>query len=168
MRAVLLLIPLVLAAAALPAGSRPARALQPRGTVEATMSKQAGDLEAVVAGFRGRMGVAAIDLRSGRTIAINADERFPTASTIKTAVMIEAWQQAADGRLSMDTLIPLKKSDRVGGAGVLQGMHEGLELTVGDLVHLMIVLSDNTATNLLIERLGTARVNARLDSSRAA
>ena len=78
--------------------------------------------------------------------------------------MIEAWQQAADGRLSMDTLIPLKTSDKVGGAGVLQGMHEGLELTVGDLVHLMIVLSDNTATNLLIERLGTARVNARLDS----
>ncbi len=119
---------------------------------------------AVVKTFRGRMGVAAIDLRTGETIAVDADSRFPTASTIKTAVMIEAWQQAADGRLSMDTAVTLKDADKVGGAGVLRGLHEGLALSVADLIHLMIVLSDNTATNLLIERVGTARVNERLES----
>jgi beta-lactamase class A len=110
------------------------------------------------------MGVAAIDLRTGEAIAVGADTRFPTASTIKTAVMIEAWQQAADGRLSMDTTLTLRDADKVGGAGVLRGMHDGLTLTVADLIHLMIVLSDNTATNILIGRVGTARVNERLDS----
>jgi beta-lactamase class A len=122
---------------------------------------------ALVKAFQGHMGVAAIDLGTGETIAVNADARFPAASTIKTAVMIEAWQQAADGRLSMDTPITLRETDKVAGAGVLRGLHGsqgGLVLTVSDLVHLMIVLSDNTATNLLIGRLGTARVNERLEA----
>jgi beta-lactamase class A len=118
----------------------------------------------IVRAFRGVMGVAAIDLRSGETIAVNADTRFPTASTIKTAVMVEAYHQAADGRLPLSTAITLKESDKVGGSGVLNGMHEGLSLTVADLVHLMIVLSDNTATNMLVERLGTAKVDERLDA----
>jgi beta-lactamase class A len=118
----------------------------------------------IVKTFRGQMGVAAIDLRSGETIAVNADQRFPTASTIKTAVMIEAWQQIVDGQLSESTSIPLRQSDKVGGSGVLKDMHEGLAPTVRDLLQLMIVLSDNTATNMLIERVGTARVNVRLES----
>ena len=118
---------------------------------------------AVVKTFRGVMGVAAIHLGTGETIAVNADSRFPTASTIKTAVMIEAWQQAVDGRLSMDTTLTLRDADKVGGAGVLRGLHDGLALTIADLIHVMIVLSDNTATNMLIGRLGTVRVNERLD-----
>jgi beta-lactamase class A len=136
-----------------------------------TAVKQTGaaveQIGALVTAFRGQMGVAAIDLGTGETIAVNADARFPTASTIKTAVMIEAWQQAADGRLSMDTTLTLRDVDKVGGAGVLRGLHGpqgGLALTVADLIHLMIVLSDNTATNLLIGRVGTARVNERLES----
>ena len=67
---------------------------------------------AVVREFRGQIGVAAIDLRTGETIAVDADARFPTASTIKTAVMIEAWQQADDGRLGMDTTLTLKEADK--------------------------------------------------------
>jgi beta-lactamase class A len=109
------------------------------------------------------MGVAAIDLGTGETVAVNADSRFPTASTIKTAVMVEAWQQAADGRLSMDTTLTLRDAEKVGGSGVLRGLHDGIALTIADLIHLMIVLSDNTATNMLIGRLGTMRVNDRLD-----
>ena len=122
------------------------------------------EVGAVVRAFRGQIGVAALDLRTGETVAVNADARFPTASTIKTAVMVEAWQQAADGRLKMDTTVTLREADKVGGAGVLRGLHDGLAVTVADLIHLMIVLSDNTATNLLIERVGTARVNERLES----
>jgi beta-lactamase class A len=127
-------------------------------------SRMQDEIAGVVKAFRGRMGVAAIDLRSGEVIAVNADERFPTASTIKTAVMIEAWQEVADGRLSLDTTLSLDAGKAVGGSGVLNGLHDGLMLTVADLIHLMIVLSDNTATNMLIERLGTASVNARLDA----
>jgi beta-lactamase class A len=118
----------------------------------------------IVKTFRGQMGVAAIDLRTRETLAVNADTRFPTASTIKTAVMVEAWQRAEDGRLSMNTAIPLKEADKVAGSGILRGLHDGLEPTVADLIHLMIVLSDNTATNLLIEKLGTAQINARLET----
>jgi beta-lactamase class A len=121
------------------------------------------DVAAIVKAFRGQMGVAAIDLRTGATVAVGADLRFPTASTIKTAVMVEAWQQAVDGPLTMDTQIPLEARHKVGGAGVLRHLHEGLPLTIADLVHLMIVVSDNTATNMLIERLGTARINAGLE-----
>src|SRR5262245_47735533 len=122
---------------------------------------QIGD---VVKAFRGQMGVAAIDLRSGEVVAVNADARFPTASTIKTAVMVEAWHQIAEGRIALDTVVPLKDADKVGGSGVLRGLHDGLPLTVADLIHLMIVLSDNTATNMLIGRIGTARVNQRMEA----
>jgi beta-lactamase class A len=121
-------------------------------------------LATVVKSFRGQMGIAATDLQTGETVGVDADSHFPTASTIKTAVMVEAWQQSADGRLSMDTTLTLRDADKVGGAGVLRGLHDGLAMTVADLIHLMIVLSDNTATNLLIGRLGTTRINERLDS----
>ena len=129
---------------------------QPAGTMEQRIS-------ALVREFRGVMGVAAMDLRSRDWIAVNADARFPTASTIKVAVMLEAHHQAAEGRLPMDAMFTMKNSDKVGGTGVMNGLHEGASFTTADLIHLMIVLSDNTATNMLIERLGTARVNERLE-----
>jgi beta-lactamase class A len=127
-------------------------------------SRMESEVAAITRPFRGQMGMAAVNLTSGETIAVDADARFPTASTIKTAVMVETWQQMADGQLALDTVVRLKDSDKVGGAGVLRGLHEGLDLTVADLIHLMIVLSDNTATNMLIARVGTARVNERLES----
>jgi beta-lactamase class A len=110
------------------------------------------------------MGVAARDLVSGEEIAVNADARFPTASTIKSAVMLEAHHQMAVGRLSPHATVPLRADDKVGGSGVLNRMHDGLAVTIADLLHLMIALSDNTATNMLIAQVGTARVNERLES----
>lgn len=121
-------------------------------------------IERAIAGFDGSVGLAARNLETGEEISLNADARFPTASTIKTAVMLEAWHQAADGVLSMDALITLRDSDKVGGSGVLNGMSDGLALKVRDLVHLMIVLSDNTATNMLVNRLGTKKIDDRLIS----
>jgi beta-lactamase class A len=124
------------------------------------------DVKAVIGAFRGTMGVAAIDLREGggrEEIAVNADARFPTASTIKTAVMVEAYRQQADGRLPFDTILTVQKADKVGGSGVLRDMHDGFSVTAADAVLLMIALSDNTATNLLIARVGTANVDALLD-----
>ena len=121
-------------------------------------------LEPVIRDFDGELGVYARNLLTGEEIAHNADVRFPTASTIKTAVMVEAYHQAADGRLPLDTLIPLNDSDKVGGSGVLNGMSTSAKLTVADLIHLMIVVSDNTATNLLVSRLGTQQIDQRLVS----
>lgn len=112
--------------------------------------------------FSGIAGVAATDVTTGEEIAVNADARFPTASTIKVAVMLEAWHQAAERRLSLEDTIELRDRDKVGGSGVLNALHDGLRLTVRDLIHLMIVLSDNTATNLLVDRLGIVRIDRRL------
>lgn len=114
--------------------------------------------------FKGVCGVAAINLITGEEILVNADTRFPTASTIKVAVMLEAYAQAAERRLSMTTPVVLHEADKVGGSGVLNGLHDGLTLTLGDAIHLMIVVSDNTATNLLVTRLGTARIDERLEA----
>jgi beta-lactamase class A len=117
-----------------------------------------------IASFDGVVGLAARNLETGEEIAVNADARFPTASTIKTAVMLEAWHQAAGGMLSLDQRLTLRDADKVGGSGVLNGLSDGLELRVRDLIHLMIVLSDNTATNMLVNRLGTSRIDERLVS----
>lgn len=114
--------------------------------------------------FKGVMGVSATNLLTGEQINIDADRRFPTASTIKTGIMLEVYAQAADGRLSLDAPLTLAKADKVGGSGILNGLHDGLALTIRDLLHLMIVLSDNTATNMLVARVGTKNVDDRLAS----
>ena len=119
-------------------------------------------MEAAIQRLDGEVGLAAIDLVTGREIRINADTPFPTASAIKTVVMVEAYHQAAEHTVSLDEQIVLRGADKVGGSGVLKGLSDGTSLKVRDLVHLMIVLSDNTATNMLVRRLGTSRIDARL------
>jgi beta-lactamase class A len=147
------LLPLVLM---IPSGQEPA--------ATSALSAMEPSVSSIVKAFRGEMGVAVIDLETGQTLGVNANVRFPTASTIKTAVMVEAYYQAAEGRLPLDARFTLQDTDKVGGSGVLNGLAAGMTLTTADLIHLMIVLSDNTATNMLVDRLGTARVNERLDS----
>lgn len=115
-------------------------------------------------GFKGVMGLSARNLLTGEEINVDADRRFPTASTIKTAIMLEVYHQVADRRLRMDTPVALRDADKVGGSGILNGLHDGLPLTVADLLHLMIALSDNTATNLLVAAVGTKNVDDRLVS----
>jgi beta-lactamase class A len=122
-------------------------------------------IQAIAASFPGEMGVFARNLKTGETIELNADTRFPTASVIKLAVLVEAFHQIADGKLSLDTRVTVRESDKVGigDSGTVNELHDGIELTVSDLVNLMIVVSDNTATNLLVARLGTAAINARME-----
>jgi beta-lactamase class A len=122
-------------------------------------------IRAHVERFRGVIGVAATSLDTGETIAVDADTRFPTASLIKVAVMVEAFHQMAEGRLDRDTIVTLSDADKVGDETVvLNQLHAGLPLTVPDLVNLTIAFSDNTATNLLIRLVGTANVTRRMAS----
>jgi beta-lactamase class A len=121
-------------------------------------------VEEAVRSLRGTMGVAAKNLATGETVFVNADTQFPTASVIKVAVMVEVFHQIAEGRVRRDDTIPLDPTVKVGGSGVLQRLHGGLVLTVGDLLDLMITVSDNTATNVLIGLVGTANVDKRLAS----
>jgi D-alanyl-D-alanine carboxypeptidase (penicillin-binding protein 5/6)/beta-lactamase class A len=111
------------------------------------------------------MGISATNLATGETIAVNADVRFPTASLIKVAVMVEVYHQIAEGKLRRDTKVTLHDSDKAGDETVpLNVLHDGVLLTVPDLLNLMIAYSDNTATNLLVRLVGTANVDRRMAS----
>ena len=109
--------------------------------------------------FPGTMGVAALNLDTGETVAVNADTRFPTASVIKVPVMAAVFQQIADGRVRKDQLLTLKEEEKVGGSGVLHSLRAGAQLSVADLLYLMIAISDNTATNMLVGLVGTKNVD---------
>ena len=115
--------------------------------------------------FHGEMGIYARNLDGGEAIAVNPDQRFPTASLIKVAVMAEVFRQIDAGKLRRDQVVVLRDADRAGDETVpLNMLHAGAELTVSDLLHFMIAYSDNTATNLLVGLVGTANVDAFLDS----
>ena len=86
------------------------------------------------------------------------------ASVIKIPIMVEAFRQFESGELNPLETYRIKPEDKMPSCGALNRMHDGLEVTMRDLVELMIVLSDNSATNILIDRLGIARVNATLEA----
>ena len=122
-------------------------------------------VRAVEAGLDGVLGIALKDLATGKTFLLNEREVFPQASSIKIAVLLESFKQAEEGRLRLDEFIALEESRKVEGSGVL--FHLGrpsLSLSIRDLAVLMVVLSDNTATNLLIEKVGLEAVNKRMDA----
>jgi beta-lactamase class A len=115
--------------------------------------------------FRGEMGVSVVNLGTGETLAVNGDKRFPTASLIKVAVMVEVYNQIAEGKLRPEQTVTLAAADKAGDETVpLNVMHVGSVLTVADLLRFMIAWSDNTATNLLVRLVGTANVDKRLES----
>jgi beta-lactamase class A len=115
--------------------------------------------------FRGILGIAAIDLNGSPAISYNGDVRFPTASLIKVAVMVETYHQIAEGRLRREKVLPLAEADKAGDeAVVLNQLHPGIPLTIPDLLNLMIAYSDNTATNLLIREVGAGRTDRRMEA----
>ena len=117
-----------------------------------------------VSRFAGTMGVVARNLDTGERIAVNENLRFPTASLIKVAVMVETFHRIADGRLRRDQTVTLHDADRAGDETVpLNVLHDGTVLTVSDLLRLMIAWSDNTATNLLVGLTGAVRTNRRME-----
>jgi beta-lactamase class A len=118
----------------------------------------------LVNAFKGKVSLFAKNLDTGETYALNADERVRTASTIKIAVMIEAYARVAAGKLKWTDELILTKEKKVGGSGVLNELSDNLHLTLRDAVNLMMILSDNTATNLVLDVLTTDAVNARMES----
>ncbi|MEW6456299.1 MAG: serine hydrolase [Acidobacteriota bacterium] len=113
----------------------------------------------------GVMGVAIKDLKTGKSFFLNEKEIFPQASSIKITILLEVFKQAEEGKLKLDEFIELKESQKVRGSGILINLgYPTLSLSIKDLCVLMIVLSDNTATNILIDRIGMDSVNRRMDS----
>ncbi len=107
----------------------------------------------------GQYGVFAINLHTGNTVAYREKETFPSASTIKVPIMIEVFRRVEEEHLSLDTLLTLTAEDQVDGSGVLFDLTPGTAYSIRDLTTLMITVSDNTATNLLIDYLGVDAVN---------
>lgn len=106
----------------------------------------------------------AVNLTTGKTLARDADAPVRTASVIKVPIMAEAFWQVEEKRRRWDDRLTLDRKTAVGGSGILGLLSDGLELTLRDAVTLMIVLSDNTATNLVLDALdgGPGGVNARM------
>src|SRR5260370_1140873 len=94
-------------------------------------------LRAVAAEFHGDVALAARNLATGQSVAINGDKRVKTASTIKVAVMVDAFSQVKEGKLRLDDAITLTTADRVQGSGILQDMQAGMKLSLEDAITLM-------------------------------
>jgi beta-lactamase class A len=121
-------------------------------------------INALVGGFAGKVTLHAQNLDTGATFSIGGDEPVRTASTIKVAVMIEAFAQVAAGRLHWNDQLTLSRESRTAGSGILPAFGDGLTLTLRDAVNLMMMVSDNTATNLVIDRVTADAVNVRMAS----
>jgi beta-lactamase class A len=121
-------------------------------------------LRAVDQQLDGVMGLAVKDLSSGEEFFINADEIMPQASSIKIAVLANLYLQAQQGKLKLTDEYTVRKADLVPGSDIMIGLTVGTtRLTLRDLATMMVAVSDNSATNVLIDRVGMDNINATLE-----
>ncbi len=109
--------------------------------------------------FHGEAGVLIEDLGTGWKLGYRYQQRFPAASLVKVPVMAACFEAAQQGKLDLSEQLVLKRSDKVGGSGVLRGKSPGAALTIRELIELMVTESDNTAANMLISRIGFNTLN---------
>ncbi len=128
------------------------------------MSIQA-QIETIAEGFNGRIAFSVLDLQTNQTVNYHADETFRTASVIKLAILTTLMSQVDAGTASLDAPIMLRRSDVTDGSGVLQYLTPGLTMTVRDYAFLMMSISDNLATNVLIDHVGLENVQAFMAAS---
>ena len=121
-------------------------------------------LDALAAAHRGVLGYSVWNLDTGERLSLRGDETFPTASLIKVPILVTLYDLADKKQLSLDDPLTVLKIDQVPGSGVLQFMHPGMSLSVHDAASLMIILSDNTATNLILDRIAIRRVWTKMES----
>lgn len=119
-------------------------------------------VKAKIASFQGHISLYAKNLDSGTTYSLNGEQPVRTASTIKLAIMTECFALANEGKLRLSEMLSLTTDEKVSGSGLLQEFSDGDQLPISDLIDLMIVVSDNTATNMLLDRIGGDAVNARM------
>ncbi len=144
-----------------PGHSQLARADKPEETKESLAEILAPAIKA----HRGDVAVAVKHLKSGDSFEYNGEKTMPTASLIKFPVMIAAYDAIEKGKLSLDDMIELKKDDMVPGSGVLTShFSPGTKISLRDAIHLMMVYSDNTATNLVLDKLGLPTTNELMES----
>jgi beta-lactamase class A len=121
-------------------------------------------VRAEVSQFKGKVNLYAKNLDTGVVYELAGDDRVSTASTIKIAIMVEAFARVSEGKAKWTDELVITKEKKVGGSGILNEFGDGLRLTLRDAVTLMMIMSDNTATNLVIDTLTADSVNARMAS----
>lgn len=119
-------------------------------------------LEQKVNSFPGVAGIALKDMGNGDLISINADELFPTASTIKIHILVQLFMRAAAGEVDLDQPIAVDPTQLVGGSGVISYLEGPIELSLLNMANLMVIASDNTATNICLEQAGIEQTNELL------
>ncbi|MBX9928700.1 MAG: class A beta-lactamase-related serine hydrolase [Gemmatimonadaceae bacterium] len=126
--------------------------------VRADTARLHRQLDSIADAHHGVVSYAVRNLDTGERLARRGDEPFPTASLIKVPILVTLFDLVEKKRIALDDRIILTGIDKVPGAGNLQFMHDGIELTVRDAAWLMITISDNTATNLLLDKVAIRRV----------
>ena len=121
-------------------------------------------LDSIADAHQGIVGYSVVDMETGARLSRRGDEKFPTASLIKVPILVTVFDLAAKQQISLDDPLTVLKIDQVPGSGVVQYLHNGTILTVRDAAWLMTTISDNTATNLLLDRIIIRRVWAKMDS----
>jgi beta-lactamase class A len=116
----------------------------------------------IAAQFPGKVSIYAKNLRTGAAYDLNGSNRVNTASTIKLPILIAVFTAVEEGRVHWTDTSELTKASKVGGSGVLQEMSDGTRVPLRDLVRYMMLLSDNTATNLVLDHVTGNEVNATL------
>jgi len=116
-----------------------------------------------ITGFQGTVSLYAKNLTTGKDFGIEPDRRVRTASTIKLPILVAISQAVNDGKASWDEELVLTEEDKVPGSGVLSEFSAGRKFPIRDLANIMIVVSDNTATNLLIDRFTADYINSVLE-----
>ncbi len=133
----------------------------PPVVVAATLDQK---VKAALEGFQGKAWIYAKNLDTGKDYSLRGDEQTRTASTIKLAIMAEAFRQVSQGKLSWTDELILTKEKKQGGSGVLGEFSDNTKIDLKTAVNLMIVVSDNTATNLVLDKVGADNVNDFMDS----
>lgn len=122
------------------------------------------EIERIVAGLEGSMGVAAWPVgQPERMLGVNTDELYPTASTFKIPILYSLYRMVDQGQIALDTRVEITPQHRVPGSGVLQHLKPGIQPTIYDLAMLMTIVSDNQATDILHETVGVERLHGDLD-----
>ncbi len=119
-------------------------------------------LTALAGKHHGRVALYARQLNTGKSVELDADRPVQTASVIKLTILFEAMEQVRAGKANWDEKLTLAKGDAVSGSGVLMFFDAPMHLTLKDVLTMMVIVSDNTATNLAIDRFGVDAINARI------
>ena len=139
--------------------------LSAAGIVSAGDDSLEGRLTPLIKAHKGEVSVAVKNLETGEAFLFHENVPMPTASLIKFPVMIEAYRQAKEGKVKLDKILTLKKEDKVPGSGILTShFSDGATFSLRDAVRMMIVFSDNTATNLVVNEIGLPSTAATMET----